>query len=71
MDDIKKCPFCGGEAELHSIYSEKAEKYYIYVQCCKCWAKAMTINNESPAGWGIENKAGVEAIRAWNRRTGA
>lgn len=55
MDELKPCPFCGGEAD-----------YYLgdggYVQCSHCLA-TIPYRYELPYGEGKK-----QAITAWNRR---
>ena len=70
MSELKKCPFCGGNARLFSNYSEKAEHYYIFVQCVNCFARGKTIKSEYPAAPDIKGTAGEDAVNAWNRREG-
>lgn len=65
MTEIKKCPFCGGEANLHSNYSQKADCYYIFVQCSNCFCKSLSVKSEHPV-----SKIGQQAVEAWNRREG-
>ena len=40
-DELKPCPFCGGEAKLKHGYRRKGEKFgnKAYVQCKKCGCK--------------------------------
>lgn len=57
MDDLKKCPFCGGEARY------TYEMPYNYIVCMKCYAASPMINNAYKQRDGKE-----EAIKAWNRR---
>ena len=54
-DELKPCPFCGGEATVESGYSRQNE--YIYIQCCTCLIETQ------PAG------DPRTAIAAWNRRS--
>ena len=57
MSELKRCPFCGGEARLICFYRVGLETIKIYlVKCSKC---------------GFEYKeyqAEEEAIAAWNTR---
>ena len=65
MENLKKCPFCGGEAEIESEYcwnpsfynpdGRSGETLY-YAKCKKCIATTKL----------FVNKEG--AIQAWNRR---
>lgn len=52
MNELKTCPFCGGEAKI-----EKCEEYYI-VRCTKCPC-------DMGRKWYSRKK---EAKKAWNRR---
>lgn len=57
MNELKPCPFCGGEAEAikaHHIF----EKPYVVI----CG------NKECRASLGEFSKTREEAIEAWNRR---
>lgn len=59
MDNLKPCPFCGGE----KLYFHSYEPYYGYqgdltayrIVCASCGAK-------------LERKEAEEAMKAWNRR---
>lgn len=64
MEELKKCPFCGGEAETIGNYSaRRKEKYRATIKCVECDA---SISRDSEAGINCAEK---EAIEAWNRRT--
>lgn len=53
MEELRKCPFCGGKAVIrHGIISGDN----IYVECVECGAGTKIFYVES------------EAIAAWNRR---
>lgn len=56
MDNLKTCPFCGGEAEVQEF------GYYTYVRCInkKCAIKPIT------ACYLDEERA----VKEWNRREG-
>ena len=64
MSELKKCPFCGGEARIKSRYigygsvGLGARDWYT-VECNECRAKS------------DEYGAELEAIAAWNRRADA
>jgi Lar family restriction alleviation protein len=57
MDELKRCPFCGGEAEIEEVPGSPYtnESYAWACGCKKC-----------NIGWYKESKP--EAIAAWNRR---
>lgn len=58
MDELKSCPFCGGEAILHK---ERIEGFSI-VFCKNCYAKIERFKAGSCESW-------ERAINAWNRRS--
>lgn len=71
-EDLLKCPFCGGEAEMCSdsdnIYGE-----YWYIRCKKCFGRGASYYESFSAL--VENerfftiqRAWGNAIKAWNRR---
>ena len=63
MDELKPCPFCGGEAELqHERDNFSWAFIYSSVRCTKCGAKGERFM-QSP-----KIASGKEAAKAWNRR---
>lgn len=59
--EIKKCPFCGGEAEIEEYsvfdgYQGESTSYLVYCSCCDC---ILTTSKNS-------NKQDI--IEKWNRR---
>ena len=52
MDKLKKCPFCGGEAELLQGVTE----IHNYVMCMHCYCKTQYYNTQKIA------------IQTWNTR---
>ena len=65
-NELKPCPFCGGNAEEASLKRKKLfasmrfpyNTHYVYIRCNICGAT-------SKLCWTVEN-----AIEAWNRRYG-
>ena len=55
-NELKPCPFCGGEAFVHKFTIDGAGGLFISVMCRVC-----------PAQPGHQTKE-VHAIEAWNRR---
>ena len=53
MNELKPCPFCGGEAHLEQY--QDAPEYFAIVRCSQCDIKAVKDTDE-------------EAIEAWNTR---
>lgn len=69
--NLKKCPFCGGEAEMCSGSDRYGKSWYI--RCKNCYSRgseyyeslnALAENEEFSA----IQKAWRNAIKAWNRR---
>lgn len=60
MTELKRCPFCGGEAHLYS--SEICPSIDVVVECVKCHAGTQFFNDGDP------KKLQKKAIEAWNRR---
>ena len=57
MDELKPCPFCGGEPTISAYYNTSTEWYLC--SCSKCHISQT----------GSEYRFLFEAIKAWNRRT--
>ncbi|MBR2208098.1 MAG: Lar family restriction alleviation protein [Synergistaceae bacterium] len=57
-EELKPCPFCGGEAE---VCADENEEYF--VSCTKCTA----LFGYCTDTWG-EYETEAAAIEAWNRR---
>lgn len=56
MEELKKCPFCGGEAILEVYYGFNKEVIFSYVYCRECGV--------STRSYALEKTA----QEAWNRR---
>ena len=62
MDELKPCPFCGGDANLRTtdlveglgLFAMRA----VFVQCARCGARTLEYRDER------------FAIEDWNRRAG-
>lgn len=69
MNELKPCPFCGGEAKIHKsteCWGHGEYVGYAVVKCCKCFATGMKIyDREMPNNETMERLA----REAWNRRT--
>ena len=55
MDELKPCPFCGGDAIIHN-FKPVHEKRLWYISCHDCGIEQTNYLSEQ------------EAIEAWNRR---
>ena len=59
MSELKRCPFCGGEARMHKT---AFLKYEVEVVCKNCGARTLTHSSAS------FSDANMNAIKAWNTR---
>ena len=63
-EELKKCPFCGGEAIIHTVeanthvFAKQMTDYGggTFIECRKCTC-------------ALSGETEEEAIEAWNRRT--
>ena len=69
MNELKRCPFCGGEATIERL--RNGNKEYIYVKCKKCESASTVFS--APVGRinpraKMDDSAFAKARNAWNRR---
>lgn len=57
MEELKKCPFCGGDASLYT-HTDLQKRVYYYVECNNCLI--------SPSTYYERDKE--EVINVWNTR---
>lgn len=68
-EELKRCPFCGGKAEVRTKYIEKETKdvpVSSYVRCTRCFAQSDEFLYKNTEFILID--PAEEAIKAWNRR---
>ena len=67
MDELKPCPFCGGEAKLKKGFPSRqiAHCRQAVVQCKTCGCRTVTFKQLPMEKWQNVDK---QAIEAWNRR---
>ena len=58
MNELRPCPFCGGEAFVQKFRMDDTGRFFISVVCRVCFAQT-----------GHHTKEAY-AIEAWNRRAG-
>ena len=56
MTEIKKCPHCGGKAEIKNIYTQTGSHLGVIITCVECENRTAYKDTEP------------EAIAAWNKR---
>lgn len=60
MPELKKCPFCGGEAKTSHFTTDPENKFeFGWIGCQECRVFINYINNE---------RGRKQAVNAWNRR---
>lgn len=71
-EDLLKCPFCGGEAEMCSGSDRLYGKYW-YIRCKNCFSRGTEFHEsfnalmENEEFFAIQ-RAWKKAIKAWNER---
>lgn len=56
-EELKPCPFCGGEAVIWTMDEFDDGDFYYRAECRNC-----------QAGFGVNHETKEEAIESWNRR---
>lgn len=67
MDELKRCPFCGGEAEMVSKFmmANGFRGIAYRVRCSECYAQSPYKRNPILHGFHVSSD---KAVEAWNRR---
>lgn len=65
--ELKRCPFCNGEAVLYHQSSKYTDYDGDYAYCMKCGCRTRLFECFNGTGKTHEDTE-VEAINAWNRR---
>ena len=69
MENVKACPFCGGEADITSNYSAKHKLYFFYIRCRNCGATGKPFKSETDPKLSDYNLPMCEEARlTWNDR---
>ena len=68
FEQLKPCPFCGGEAKLKTARESDGQISYdsIYVACLNCRSTGLSYTTY----YNVSSNPEEEAIAAWNRRVG-
>ena len=71
-DELKKCPFCGGEAEMIQYYNWDADTWFVVCKCAVCNAQAKTAScgrgKPAPSDVDWDCPAVERATIRWNHR---
>lgn len=72
MNELKRCPFCGGEAEISYSVDAFLGKCW-YVRCTDCYSHGTGVYEsvrklEPEEEYAAIMGAWEKAIKAWNRR---
>lgn len=60
MDNLKPCPFCGGDARMSETTTDRENKFeFGWIGCQKCRCFINYINN---------SRGKRKAVEVWNRR---
>lgn len=67
MEELRRCPFCGGEADIWENFGRNG--YFTFCECSTCSArsKSFSLGRDLPEDWG-NTIAARRATFAWNRR---
>ena len=65
-EELKPCPFCGGEARIEIEYNETKKAWYTQAKCKTCFSKSLVIKtlddpNKHPDVFNMIR-------RIWNKR---
>ena len=67
-DELKPCPFCGGEAKMFLNPDYDANCYVAYVRCSTVGCGAIIKGDDKPLWFGNDRIAELSARCKWNRR---
>lgn len=69
--ELKKCPFCGGEAYLEKssrVYNRGKTEKAAYVRCLDCSARTGKVMISDYGFTSHSKDAEEKAVEMWNRR---
>jgi hypothetical protein len=66
MDELKKCPFCGGKAESYYRWNDRKKVWYAFAQCTVCYSIGHTYSSEEEPD--EESDIWEKVAEAWNMR---
>lgn len=59
-EELKLCPFCGGEAKIRESYSDRYDTYFTFAKCLDCGAQSRPLSTRTYDE--------DDVIKVWNRR---
>lgn len=70
MSELKRCPFCGGEATAYYKWNYRKSVWFAYAQCTVCYAIGHSYaTSEEPDD--DDSEVWRDVANAWNMRSGA
>lgn len=76
VTELKKCPFCGGEAKLDMNRNNKSGAWFVFAKCQDCYATAHSVylgpletRQDFEDSQEIFDEVADRAARQWNRRS--
>ena len=69
--DLKRCPFCGGEAYLEKssrVYNKGKTEKAAFVRCMNCMARTGKVMLSDYNCTSHSREAEEKAVELWNRR---
>lgn len=69
--ELKKCPFCGGEAYLEKssrVYNKGKTEKAAFVRCTNCMARTGKVMLSDYNCTSHSREAEEKAVELWNRR---
>lgn len=67
-NDLKPCPFCGGEAEIIHKHDILNDDYEVYIKCTECNSQTQTCNTTAISGEPLPPNPLPYLVEIWNKR---
>lgn len=70
---VRRCPFCGGEAQRHMNYGDERNGYAmtVFYRCKECFVQRGATGDTSKGGYADNSTVEDRALAKWNQRTNA
>lgn len=70
MSDLKKCPFCGGEAKVVTN-ANVGDMVHVWITCTKCGGASPMFSCQPhmlPRRMRLDDEILAPVVKSWNRR---